>query len=253
MKHHPDTDRPRGQGKAFERVIREDRAGGCALLCALLDTEILFEEKGVPFETLTPLWNLYCPECAPEHEAELLGLSSSSEADACTLAGSEGLERRLTDHLAGRRIRLRRGDLTLAELLDDFTERCRRDLGIAIDDRSATWGGRCFSASGRCHHVLIRPRPVLIRAHPLAFILLLSPLPVSGIHPIIDLFVEIPGLRQRLAIVDIENGLKINLTKSDVFVHFERYLRRVHGLRLAVHPELTQGLVDGGIMKLEKG
>ena len=53
--------------------------------------------------------------------------------------------------------------------------------------------------------------------------------------------------------MDLENGYKINLTRSDVFVHFERYLRRVHGLRLVVHPDLTQGLIDGGVMKLEMG
>ena len=151
------------------------------------------------------------------------------------------------------KVHLPKGELTMEDLLEDFSIYCRGELKIEIDDRTATWGGRCFSSSGLCHHVLIRPRPVLLRAHPEAFMLLLCDLAAASIDAIIERFVERPGFRRRLALVDLEKGYKINLTRSDVFVHFERYLRRVHGLRLVVHPDLTQGLVDGGIMKLEMG
>jgi len=94
---------------------------------------------------------------------------------------------------------------------------------------------------------------VLLRTHPESFLLLLCQLPATDTETIMELFVESSALRQRVAMVDLEKGFKINLTRSEIFVHFERYLRRVHRLRLAVHPDLTQSLVDGGIMKLEKG
>jgi hypothetical protein len=253
MKRDADASRPSAGDKAVEKAIREDRDAGCALLCACLDARILFQKEAVPLDELAPLWKLYCGECTPEEEAECLGLLPSSGAGICRLADIEDGSRRLAAHLDGRRLRLPQGDLTLGELLDGFTAHCRQELGIEIDDRMASWGGRCFSSSGRCHHVLIRPRPVMIRPHPDAFLLLLCGLPETDIGTILELFVESPALRQRLALVDLETGFKINLTRSEIFVHFERYLRRMHGLRLVVHPDLTRSLVDGGIMKLEKG
>ena len=253
MKCSADTSRPSAGNKALEKAIQEDRATGCALLCAFLDARILFQKEAVPLEELAPLWKVYCRECAPEEEAGYLGLLPSSEAGVCHLADSEDVARRLAPHLDGQRLRLPQGDFTWGELLDGFTAYCRKELGIEVDDRTATWGGRCFSSSGRCHHVLIRPRPVLLRPHPESFLLLLCQLPATDIGPVLELFVKSSALRQRLAMVDLEKGFKINLTRSEIFVHFERYLRRMHGLRLAVHPDLTRSLVDGGIMKLEKG
>jgi hypothetical protein len=236
-------------GEPLERAIREDQSSGCALLCALLDAEILFQEPGLAVKDLKSLWRLYCQECAPEQEAERLAFSGG----VCSLADREEIARQLADRLARRQLYLPKGAITLKALLDDFAAHCQQELNINIDDRTSTWGGLCLASSGRCHHVLVRPCPVRLRAHPEAFMLLLCHLPQSGLDAVIELFVEQPGLRRRLAMVDPEKGFKINLTRSDIFVYFERYLRRIHGLRLAVHPELTRGLVDGGIMKLEKG
>jgi hypothetical protein len=253
MKSDTNTSQPRAGKEALEKAIQHDRASGCAMLCAFLDAVILFQEEAVSFEELTPLWNLYCRECGLEEEAEHLGLLPSSEAGVCSLAGREEIARGLAFHLAGQRLHLPTGDLTLGELLDGFTAHCRQELGIETDDQTKTWAGRCFSVSGRCHHVLIRPRPVLLRPHADSFFLLLCQLPAAGIETIFELFIESPGLRQRLAMVDLEKGFKINLTRSEIFVHFERYLHRMHGLRLMIHPDLTQSLVNGGIIKLEKG
>ena len=91
MKSDADTSRPIAGGEALEKAILQDRVTGCALLCALLDAEVLFQEDGVPVEELSPLWNLYCRECAPEEEAEYLGLAPPSEAGVCALAISEEL------------------------------------------------------------------------------------------------------------------------------------------------------------------
>jgi hypothetical protein len=209
MKSDTNPSQPRAGDEAPEKAIQEDRAAACAMRCAVLDAEILFQEEAVSFESLTPLWNLYCRECAPEQEAEHLGLVRPSEAGGCTLAGREGTAGRLAFHLDGQRVHLPKGDLTLGELLDGFTSHCRDELDIEINDRTKTWAGRCNSVSGRCHHVLIRPRPLLLRPHPESFLLLICQL--------------------------------------------ERYLRRMHGLRLVIHPDLTQSLVNGGVMKSEKG
>ncbi len=253
MKPGNENSRIPANTEGIEKAIQEDRSTGCAMLCTLLDSAVLFQEEEVPIENLKPLWHLYCAECGPKEAIEDLGLSSNSEPGVCSLPDTEETTRRLGNRLAERRIHLPKEDLTLGAILDGFTAHCREGLGIDIDEQTATWGGRCYSSLDHCHHVLIRPQPVLLRSHPHAFLLLLCHLPSTGIQAIINCFVESAGLRQRSALVDLEKGYKINLTRSDVFVHFERYLRRKHGLRLAVHPELTKGLVDGGIMKLEKG
>ena len=253
MKPENENRRPPANTEEIEKAIREDRSAGCALLCALLDSAVLFQESEVPVEKLKPLWDFYGAECGPEKAVEDLGLFWNSEPGVCTMPDPEEAAHRLGNRLAERRIHLAKEERTLGAILDGFTAHCREELGIDLDEKTATWGGRCYSSADRCHHVLIRPHPVLLRSHPHAFFLLLCHLPPAGIQAILHCFVDSAGLRQRLALVDLEVGYKINLTRSDVFVHFERYLRRKHGLRLAVHPELTKGLVDGGILKLEKG
>ena len=114
-------------------------------------------------------------------------------------------------------------------------------------------GGGTFQIDGRKHHLLFRPRPLLLEAHPEDFILIIGELPGRVVERISAVFIENKALRQRLALVDPGRAEKINLTRSSVFVHFERYLRRVCGLRLNPSPVFHQALVDGAILSLEMG
>jgi hypothetical protein len=241
------------------RHALRDRAGSaCEFLAAVLDAQIVLGEEALSTDDLRPLWTLYCRDCAPEDPARKLGLAAEKEAGTCSISANlnqevaEEVERHLMDEC----IRLPQAELRLGDLLEDFDRYCREELRIEPAEtagRSPSWGGKCFTSAGRCHHVLVRPAPVRLQAHRQHFVLLLCQLPQDGTEKIVEFFVRSSALRQRVALFDLERGLKINLTRSDVFVHFERFLRRKHGIRLAPAPDLTQGLVDGALMAIEKG
>jgi hypothetical protein len=74
----------------------------------------------------------------------------------------------------------------------------------------------------------------------------------QGDEVLTGIFVQKPAVRQRVALYDLDQGQKMNLTRSDVFIHFERYLRWVHRLRVVPSPALTQSLLDSGLLVLEK-
>lgn len=114
------------------------------------------------------------------------------------------------------------------------------------------WGGTAYTSSGRTHLLLFRPFPLYPRAHPELYMLMICHLPQGGLEPITDLFVASASLRQRVALYDLDKGQKMNLTRSDLFIHFERFLRWTYGLRIVLSPELTQGLISAGILVLEK-
>ena len=78
-------------------------------------------------------------------------------------------------------------------------------------------------------------------------------LPETAIAAFVEAFVQSAPLRQRFAFYDLEKAQKINLTRSEVFVYFERYLRRAHGMRIGPAPALTQRLEDSGILSLQMG
>jgi hypothetical protein len=82
---------------------------------------------------------------------------------------------------------------------------------------------------------------------------LLCRFPENLIEPVTEQLCSQPGLRYRLALCDLDQAQKMNLTRSDLFVYLERYLRRAHGLRLIPAPTFTQGLVDRGLLSLDKG
>ena len=65
IKCDADTSRPSAGDKALEKMIQDDRAAGCALLCAFLDAKILFQKEAVPLEELALVCKNYTAERAP--------------------------------------------------------------------------------------------------------------------------------------------------------------------------------------------
>ena len=116
-----------------------------------------------------------------------------------------------------------------------------------------TWGGKTYTAGGRNHHLLVRPFPLLLQPHPEDYILMLCRFPDAGMDNITEAYVHGPALRRRLALYDLQRAEKINLTRSEVFVYFERYLRRAHSLRIGPAPALSRSLEEGGILSLQMG
>jgi hypothetical protein len=244
--------------ETLRRVLRDDTGSACEFLAAVLDAQILLGEDALATDDLRALWTLYCRDCSPEEPARKLGLVAENEAGTCSISANLNQEvaAEVERHLMDQCIRLPQAEMRLGDLLEDFDRYCRDELQIQsaeTGERSLSWGGKCFTSAGRCHHVLVRPAPVRLQAHRDHFFLMLCQLPESGTEKIVEFFVKSSALRQRVALFDLERALKINLTRSDVFVHFERFLRRRYGIRLVPAPELTQGLVDGALMAIEKG
>jgi hypothetical protein len=158
--------------------------------------------------------------------------------------------------LAKQTIRLPKGDLTIGKLLDDFSSYYWN--GPDVDPPAGSkaveaWGGRGLFSSNRTHYVLIRPHPIRLSAHEEAYLLLLCNLPEAVSKVSAGLFVKSRPMRQRVALFDPEQGHRFNLTRSEVFVHFERFLKRAYGIRLEPDPALTQGLLDVGLLSFGTG
>jgi hypothetical protein len=146
--------------------------------------------------------------------------------------------------------------MAMGQLLNDFSASYRKGPGVDLPAEKKSvkaLGGRRLFTTERAHWLLIRPSPVRLRAHEEAYILLLCRLPDAASQVVAELLVQSPALRQRVALYDLERGLKFNLTRSEVFVHFERFLKRIHGLRMGPDPTLTQSLLDAGLLSYDKG
>jgi hypothetical protein len=115
------------------------------------------------------------------------------------------------------------------------------------------WGGRGYGISGKSHYLLLRPHPLHLRSHPEGYILMLSRLSDAGTGLTAQQFAKSRSLRDRLALYDLNRCIKFNISRSEAFVFFERYLRRVHGLRIAPAASLTQSLLDSGLLSFEMG
>ena len=115
-----------------------------------------------------------------------------------------------------------------------------------------TWGERSYSCDGRIHRLLRRPYQLLLEPHDHDYILKLCTLP-HEIQTITKIYVESRGLRDRFAFYSFGSAEKINLTRSSVFVLFERYIKQEHVLRMGPGLALTLSLRDAGILSLQMG
>jgi len=232
-----------------------------SVLCTLLDAQLIFAETGLQIERLQPLFDAYWPEGSLIQTVGKLtdmGLLKKSAGSGYSVPSDRRSElvAECERYLLGYPFQFSHSTAEFGEVLEDFSRFASQEWKVdltAKDTETGTWGGRVFRSGGHVHHLLLRPNPLELRAHAEAFVLVLCSLPDAVIHTVTEHFARSRALRQRFALYDLAQSQRINLTRSDVFVFFERYLRRVHGLRMAPPAALTQSLVDGGILSLEMG
>lgn len=260
MNEQPSPNEIQGPLQLVSHWLREEEWAPLSVLCSLLDAHLLLGVEGLSMDDLQPLFAVWWPRHSlSELLGDLVGSGLATLQPGPSYAVAPGLRPALAaaldGHLAGQLVFLPEAAPSLEELFAGLEQYLREEGSEATrsGDLPEVWDGAAFSSNGRRHLILRRPFPLHLQAHPEAFILYLFQLPDQGAERLAAPFVLRAALRQRLALVDLEQGQKLNLTRSDVFVHFERYLRRAHGLRLALAEALTQGLVDGGLLKLEKG
>lgn len=247
--------------EALRTWLKEGATPHLSILYTLLDAHLLFEETGLSIEALQSLFEVCWPETSlPDTLTEMLRpeLLTASPGPSYMIPQElrPTLATELGENLAHYPFHLPNSVTEFEELLGNFAAYLQGELKGTLtqaDTMREVWGGQAFRSSGRHHLLLLRPCPLRLHAHPEANILMLCQLPEADIETITQQFARKPALRHRLALYDLEKAHKINLTRSDVFVYFERYLRRVHGLRMVPAPALTQTLVDSGLLSLEKG
>jgi hypothetical protein len=231
------------------------------MLSTFLDAQLIFGETELSLDTLRPLFDVYWPKSSvvdATRELVRLGLLNNNPGSTYAVPREicRSVASTLEDDLIDYAFQGISGPTQFGTLLDGFSNYCLNELRVTLaedNQLTQTWGGRAYTSAGQVHYLLLRPYPLHLRTHTDAHTLMLCELPDEGITTITDHFARSKALRQRLALYDLGRCQKINLTRSDVFVFFERYLRRVHGLRIAPAPALTQSLVDGGLLSLEMG
>ncbi|MBF0528124.1 MAG: hypothetical protein HQK55_02390 [Deltaproteobacteria bacterium] len=141
------------------------------------------------------------------------------------------------------------------DIFDGFSRYLQQEQPevVPADPSIDLWNGRTYLTGERRHHLIYRSFPLLFEAPPEDYLLVISEYPDTVLEKIIENFVADASRRNRVAILDLDQTQKVNLTRSEVFVHFERYLRRAHGLRIRTVPTLSRALADGAILNLEMG
>lgn len=122
-----------------------------------------------------------------------------------------------------------------------------------VPREESVWGGTGFLVGDRRHHILVRPYAVPFGAPPDSFLLTLCALPGPAVSALSERMVSDVALRRTTAFADTSRAWKVNLTRSEVFVHLERFLWQTYRLRLIPAPALTEALLAAGILVLEKG
>ena len=251
-----------GSLEALRVLVRDKEESRLGVLYALLDAHLIFGEPGLFSEALRPLFEArYASrgDSLVDTLTDLVrsGLLEASSQSLYTIPDAlrQALAAELDRYINSYSLQLPKSAAHFRELLDDFFGFCQSEWPgrLEMDPGTVAWGGRAFICEGRRHWVLLRPSPLWLNAHTESYTLLLCHLPAASIEPITEQLVSQPGLRYRLALCDLEQAHKMNLTRSDLFVYLERYLRRIHDLRLAPAPNFTDGLVDRGLLSLDKG
>lgn len=230
-----------------------------SVLQCLLDSQLLLGEKGQPAEALGQLFTTWWPTSSLSDvlaDLCLAGLVVGDDAGVYAVPPEvqAHLVRELEDSLAAYPIPLPGERLPFAGLLEGFDGYCRQEASAEVVAGAApTCGARAYVTRGRSQVLVLRPFPLRLCAHPEAYTALLCQLPPSALPAIAGHYAASPALRSRLALYDLAGGYKVNLTRSDVFVYFERYLRREHGMKVVPPAALTQALTDSGLLTLDKG
>jgi hypothetical protein len=246
-------------GEAFQAWLGEGNGTRTAVLSALLDVHLLFREECLSPEALLPLFEAWWPGASLDEvweEPHRYGLVQA--VPEAILAVPEELRRPLAAalerHLWDRPLDLPGGTVSFRRLVSSFVGYCQTELRAAPEEDSTDiWGGVAFQFSNRRQLLLVRPRPLMLRAHPEWHTLALCSLPEASRRAVAESFTHQPALRHRLALFDVEAGEKVNLTRGELPVYFERYLRHAYGLRMAPLPGLTESLRDGALLNLDKG
>ncbi len=230
------------------------------VLQAALDAHLLCEEETLAVRALEQLFAVWWPtRSLADVVADLCaaGFLVADPDDSCAVPSAlrPALAAALAGRLQGQPLALPVGSAGFGQLLEGFAAYCREEAGA--DRAPAPFGEAAaaysFTARGRRHVLALRPFPLHLGAHPQAFIALLCELPPAALAAIAQRYTAAPALRSRLALFDLANAYKVNLTRSEVFVYFERYLRRAYGVRLTPPPLLTNALLDSGLLSLDKG
>lgn len=249
--------------KILEGFLQDQRdiAGPLAsVFFTVLDSNFLYQKKELMAEDLQAFFVDLWPEFSL-HQAltDLQNLGLLTGGSSTGYAVAKGLQAAIASemerHFAHSRVLLSDSDITFQELMDGFEEYARSEIEGTFSDslERKILGGRTYLAGGSKHHILLRPYPLTPQPHSEDYVLILCRLLTPKAHMLTKLYIRNPSLRRGVAIYDLGKTEKINLTRSEVFVHFERYIRRRHGLRISPNPEITQGLVDSGLLSLRMG
>ncbi len=73
------------------------------------------------------------------------------------------------------------------------------------------------------------------------------------LHDLVTAFVDVPELRARLALCDLDRLERLGTVRSSAFVYFEWFLRDAYGVKLLPNQAFTRGLIDRGVISLGMG
>lgn len=152
----------------------------------------------------------------------------------------------------GRRIEWATRTITEGEVLAAFASHCRDDLDDVevVTEEPARLVARWRRETSRLE--------LAATVDPLAVpddgevTMLLGDL-AAGLPALVDAFVADEGLRNRVAVCDLERLEKINAVRSSVFVYFEWFLRDEYGVKLLPAAAFTQALIQRGVISLGFG
>jgi hypothetical protein len=232
-----------------------------SVLLSALDAHFLFSEDALSVNAIAPFFKAWYPHVLLSEVLNgliqggwLCPLSENCYAIPESLRLS--LANNLREHLETTTLKLPDRKLTLGALIEGFLQYFR-DEGMGqieiVDSTSEVVGGRVLRFRERTHWLLLRPSFLKLNVPQEGYLLVFCAIAEGAIEAIADALVDKANLRNRLTLCDLERAQKVNLTHNDLFVYFERYMRHVHGVRLAPVPAFTQALIDRGLLTLEKG
>lgn len=159
------------------------------------------------------------------------------------------VERQVADYLRKRMLVTSRQTRTHGEVLETFDRYCRYELDDV--DVVASQSTR-LALRWRREQAVIELREGHLGWDHLAGtdpLLLVTELDTS----VVDLLLDDPWLRGRIAVYDLGQRQKANVVRCPVFVYFEWFLRECYGIKALAAPEFTAGLVERGVISTGMG
>ncbi len=161
----------------------------------------------------------------------------------------EADETELEDVRRDREIEWAAETVTQGKVLDAFGDYCERELeDVEVLERTPIR----LALGWRRERSSIELRAGLLFCDRLASAgpaLLLTPIGAQTV----ECFLDDPGLRSRVELLDLARLEKIAAVRSSVFVYFEWFLRDVYGVKVLAESGFTRGLVERGIISLGMG